>query len=235
VKDRTVETMFDEFERGMERERRRLVEHLKRRGYVKRPDVEEAMIAIPRHLFVPVGQLRSAYVDSPLTIGEEQTISAPHMVAMMAEELAIQPGESILEIGGGSGYHAAIYAYLTGEKGRVTSVERIAALVRQAQRNLAELEKHDIHMGDIEMVHGDGNLGCETGSSFDKISVACTARKVPEALISQLKDGGVMVIPVGSSRVFFGQELLRIEKKGGVVVKERLCSVAFVPLQDGVR
>ena len=227
--------MFDEFEQGMKRERRRLVEHLKRRACIKTVEVEEAMLAIPRHLFVPQGQLRNAYVDSPLSIGEEQTISAPHMVAMMADELAISPGESILEVGGGSGYHAAIYAYLTGKQGTVVSVERIANLVSQAKRNLESLKQHNIPLAEIRLVHADGNLGHEEEAPFDKISVACTAQELPEALIRQLKEGGTMVIPVGSSSVFFGQELLRIEKKGGAIMKKQVCSVAFVPLQDGVR
>ena len=229
-----LRAMSDELEQGMERERRRLVKHLKRRGCIKTTEVEEAMLAIPRHFFVPPGQLRNAYIDSPMSIGEEQTISAPHMVAMMADELAILPGESILEVGGGSGYHAAVYAYLAGKKGKVISVERIGSLISQAKRNLDSLKELGIPTAEIQVVHGDGNRGYEKEAPFDKISVACTAQEVPEALTHQLKEGGTMVIPVGSS-VFFGQELLRIDKKDGTIIRERICSVAFVPLQSGVR
>ncbi|HID72198.1 MAG TPA: protein-L-isoaspartate O-methyltransferase [Thermoplasmata archaeon] len=222
----------------MKKERERLVHNLWRRGYIKSRRVKEAMLAIPRHFFVPEHLLRDAYIDSPLNIGEGQTISAPHMVAMMAEELDIKKGEKILEIGGGSGYHAAIYGYLTGKGGMVVSIERIKVLVERAEKNLRDLksylQKRDINIGEIKFIHGDGRFGYKEESPYHKISVACTAEEIPRALSEQLAEGGKMVIPVGSSLSFFGgQTLVSVEKRDGKLKKRDVCGVAFVPLREG--
>ena len=227
--------MLDHLEKGMKRERVRLLAHLKGRGYLKTAVVEEAMLRVPRHLFVPDRLLGQAHVDSPLSIGEEQTISAPHMVAIMAEELDIKPGERLLEVGGGSGYHAAVYAYLAGPEGLVVSLERVGGLVRQGARNLKELGRYEIPLSPIRLLHRDGKLGYPEAAPYHKISVACTASSVPQALVEQLAEDGVMVLPVGPANPFHGQELLRVERKDGEILKKRLASVAFVPLKTGTR
>ena len=119
-----------------ERERKRLVASLKASGYIKSPEVERAFMSVPRELFVPPDMRDSAYVDSPLPIGHMQTISAPSMIAIMLEALDLAEGQKVLEIGAGSGYHAALVRHVVGPKGRLYTVERIPELAKEAERNL---------------------------------------------------------------------------------------------------
>ncbi|MFQ5919633.1 MAG: methyltransferase domain-containing protein, partial [Thermoplasmata archaeon] len=123
--------------------RERMIERLVRDGVLRTPRVIEAVRAVPRHAFVPRHLRESAYYDTPLTIGSGQTISAPHMVGMMLEYLDLQPGQSVLEIGGGSGYHAALVAQIIGPEGHVFAVERIAALAKKARGRLEKLGLED--------------------------------------------------------------------------------------------
>jgi len=199
-------------------DRKRLVELLRRQGVSE--VVLTAMLHVKRHLFVPSHLSDQAYGDYPLPIGEGQTISAPHMVAMMCDYLELKSGEKVLEIGAGSGYHAAVIAEIIGDEGHVYSVERIQWLVKFARENLQ-------HAGynNVTVILDDGTLGLPEHAPYDKISVTCAAPDVPPPLLEQLKTGGKMVIPIGRYR----QELYLLEKKNGVE-KERKCDVVFVPL-----
>ena len=179
-----------------------------------------AMSSVPRDLFVPEALKSRAYDDTPLPIGLNQTISAPHMVAIMCDLLDLQPGMIVLEVGGGSGYHAAVMATMVGPKGRVYSVERMPELVAMARKNL---EKAGIK--NVTMIEADGSLGLPEHAPYDRISVAATAPKVPESLKQQLKVGGKMVLPVGRDY----QELYLVTRKNGFCVEEKM-GVIFVPL-----
>ncbi|MGB4652474.1 protein-L-isoaspartate(D-aspartate) O-methyltransferase [Methanothrix sp.] len=182
--------------------------------------VLDAMSRIPRELFVPEQLRDRAYEDTPLPIGLGQTISAPHMVAIMSDLLDVRPGMKILEVGGGSGYHAAVLAALTGPQGRVYSVERMPDLAAAARRNLqaAGIEN-------VTVVEGDGSLGLPEHAPYDRISVAASAPKIPEPLKEQLQVGGKMVLPVGGG----SQELILVTRKNGLLAEEKM-GVIFVPL-----
>jgi protein-L-isoaspartate(D-aspartate) O-methyltransferase len=207
-----------EEERGYEEERRRMVELLRTYGVSEK--VLEAMMHVKRHLFVPHHLRDQAYGDYPLPIGEGQTISAPHMVAMMCDYLELRKEEKVLEIGAGSGYHAAVIAEIIGEEGHVYAIERIKWLVEFSRGNLKKAGyKH------VAVMLGDGTLGLPEHAPYDKISVTCAAPDVPPPLLEQLKVGGKMVIPIGR----YMQELYLVEKRNGVE-KERKCDVVFVPL-----
>lgn len=189
-------------------------------GVVRDERVRAALERIPRERFLPDDARRDAYVDAPLPIGAGQTISAPHMVAMMAEALELQPGHRVLEVGGGSGYHAAVLAALVAPGGRVVSVEVVPSLAAAARRALAAVDP----ALPVEVVVGDGSRGHVAGAPYDRISVACAAPRVPPPLIEQLAPDGILVIPVGPPDV---QELLRVRKDGATAP---LCLVRFVPL-----
>ncbi|MCX6650107.1 MAG: protein-L-isoaspartate O-methyltransferase [Methanomassiliicoccales archaeon] len=206
----------------MRDEKASMVRGLKERGLITSPEVERAMLKVPRHLFLPAELKYQAYRDTPLPIGEGQTISAPHMVAMMAEALQLVPGHKVLEIGTGSGYNAAVMAELVGEEGRIITVERHPALAETAERAIKENGYRN-----VTVVVGDGSLGYESEAPYDRISVTCGAPDIPEPLAEQLKENGVMVIPVGWLEF---QSLLRARKVHGILEKENLGSVAFVPL-----
>ena len=187
-------------------------------GSVKE-SVISAMSRVPRELFLPVALKSRAYDDTPLPIGLNQTISAPHMVAIMCDLLDLQPGMTVLEVGGGSGYHAAVMAAMVGP-GHVFSVERMPELVAMAKRNL---EKAGIT--NVTMIEADGSIGLPEHAPYDRISVAATAPKVPEPLKQQLKVGGKMVLPVGRDY----QELYLVTRKNGFSIEEKM-GVIFVPL-----
>ena len=203
-------------------ERARMVERLESQGYVRSARVRSAMLKVERHLFVPDDAAGDAYRDTPLPIGLGQTISAPHMVAMMAELVAPMPGEKVLEIGGGSGDHAAVMAEMVGPEGLVVTIERVPELARECRENLSRAG-----YGRVTVVEGDGALGFPKGAPYDCILVACAARKVPEALVSQLAEGGRMAIPVGGGMY---SELVLATKVGGKIRKTQHGGVAFVPL-----
>ena len=195
-----------------------MVDLLRRQGVST--GVLEAMNRVKRHLFVPPELRDQAYGDYPLPIGGGQTISAPHMVAMMCDYLKLEKGDKVLEIGAGSGYHAAVIAELIGTEGRVYTVERLPLLVDFSTRNL-----RDAGYKNVVVVSGDGTLGLPEHAPFDKICVTCAAPSVPPPLLEQLKTRGRMVIPIGR----YIQELYLVEKKNGIE-KQSKCEVAFVPL-----
>lgn len=207
-----------EMEDEYKEERKRMVDLLRRQGIST--EVLEAMNRVKRHLFVPPELRDQAYGDYPLPIGGGQTISAPHMVAMMCDYLKLERGDKVLEIGAGSGYHAAVIAELIGTEGRVYTIERLPLLVDFSTRNL-----RDAGYKNVVVVSGDGTLGLPEHAPFDKICVTCAAPSVPPPLLEQLKTRGRMVIPIGK----YIQELYLVEKKNGIE-KQSKCEVAFVPL-----
>lgn len=202
-------------------ERRRLIEGLRRRGYIRSDKVEEALLSIPREIFVPPELRDLAYADTPLEIGRGQTISAPHMIAIMCEVLELEEGQNVLEIGAGSGYHAAVVAEIIGEKGHVYSVEIIEELAERARENLRKAGVEN-----VTVVVGDGSIGLPEHAPYDRIYVTCAAPSIPEPLEKQLKEGGIIVIPVG--RVF--STLLKGKKIDKKLEIEELGGCAFVPL-----
>lgn len=179
-----------------------------------------AMSRVPREMFVPDANRSRAYDDMPLPIGGGQTISAPHMVAIMCDLLDLQEGMKVLEVGGGSGYHAAVMADLVGAAGHIYSMERLPELAETARKNL---EKSGFK--NVTVIVGDGSVGLIEHAPYDRISVAATAPEVPEPLKQQLKPGGKMVLPVGRGY----QELILVTRKNGFAVEEKM-GVAFVPL-----
>jgi protein-L-isoaspartate(D-aspartate) O-methyltransferase len=183
--------------------------------------VAEAMERVPRELFVPDGIRHMAYEDHPLPIGEGQTISAPHMVAIMCDVLDLREGMKVLDVGTGSGYHAAVMADLVGPEGHVYSIERVPELVVFARRNLREAG-----IENVTVVEGDGSGGLPEHAPYDRINVAATAPKVPEPLKEQLKVGGKLVIPVGTCY----QELVLVIRTNEGFELEHHGGVVFVPL-----
>lgn len=204
-----------------ESEREALIEKLVKEEYIKSDMVKEAFLNVYRHKFLPENLKHVAYCDSPLEIGLGQTISAPHMVAIMCEALDIKKGQKILEIGAGSGYHAAVVSSLVGGKGHVYSIERLEKLATMASDNLknARIENTTIELG-------DGSEGLEKYQPYDRIYVTCAAPSVPQSLINQLKEGGKLLIPVGKMYC----ELKLIIKHGEKLVSHNLGGCVFVPL-----
>ena len=198
----------------------RLVESLKLELNLSKK-VAEALKKVPRHIFVPRQYRYEAYIDTPLPIGKGQTISAPHMVAIMCELLELEKGEKVLEVGGGSGYHAAVVAEIVGDEGKVVAIERIPELAEKAQKTLKKLGYKN-----IKIVIGDGSKGYPEEAPYDKIYVTASAPDVPRPLLDQLKVGGKMVIPIGK----FIQYLYVVEKKKDKIEKKRWGAVRFVPL-----
>ena len=182
--------------------------------------VLEAMRKVPRHLFVADSQRSSAYADHPLPIGEGQTISQPFMVALMTQALRLTGGETVLEIGTGSGYQTAVLAELSG---RVYSVERIPSLTGRARKVLDSLGYRNV------LVRlSDGTMGWPEHAPYDRILVTAGSPEVPEPLVEQLSVGGVLVVPVGDE---LGQDLMRITKgDNGSLRRERLERCVFVKL-----
>ncbi|MBN2066548.1 MAG: protein-L-isoaspartate(D-aspartate) O-methyltransferase [Candidatus Thermoplasmatota archaeon] len=206
----------------MYRDRReRLVSTLKHQGRITLPAVEQAFLSVPREVFLPDALKDQAYVDTPLEIGHGQTISAPHMVAIMCEALDIHFHQTILEIGAGSGYHAAIVAHMVETTGRVYTIERHASLANQAKENLKRAG-----VTNVLVEQGDGSEGLPQYAPYDRIYVTCASPDIPQPLIDQLVDGGKLLIPVGRMVC----TLKRIEKKGAAIAETDLGGCAFVPL-----
>lgn len=209
-------------------QRKRVVESLIMAGYLKNPRVIKALFNVPRELFVPPHLREYAYVDSPLPIGKGQTISAIHMVAIMTEELDPEPGDIVLEVGTGSGYHAAVLAEIVArqdpqKRGHVYTIERIPELAEFARKNLERAGYSEY----VTVIIGDGTLGYPEKAPFNKIIVTAAAPDVPEPLLKQLADNGKMVIPVGD---LYLQRLLIIEKINGSIHKRWGIECVFVPL-----
>jgi len=181
--------------------------------------VLDAIMKVPRHLFVEEALRGEAYNDHPLPIGHKQTISQPYIVALMTQALELKGDEHTLEIGTGSGYQTAILAQLCE---KVYTVERIRLLLEQARKRLWELGYTNILFKAF-----DGTLGWEEYAPFDAIIVTAGAPRIPQPLIDQLADGGRLVIPVGGK---FSQELIRVTKKNGDLIQKNLGGCRFVDL-----
>lgn len=213
-------------------ERKRLVEQLIEEGVVKSERVKEAMLRVPRHEFIWPNRLEQAYYDTPLPLGDTgQTISAPHMVAIMNELLEVQVGDRILEVGTGGGYHAATLAVLTcpsldSPSPLVYTVEINHVLAEFAKRNFSRLGFDKV----VRVIEGDGSKGYAEASPYDCIVVTAAAPSIPQPLIEQLKTNGRMVIPVQSR--FFEQDLMLLRKdRDGKVKTSNRGPVVFVPLR----
>lgn len=193
-----------------------LIRELARR--IRDERVLAAIAAVPRDVFVPPDLRHEAWQNTSLPIGAGQTISQPYVVARMCELLALRGDESVLDVGTGSGYHAAVLARLAA---RVVSIERHAPLSREAAAALAEAGVRN-----VELVVGDGTLGHPAAAPYDAINVAAgTARGIPPALLEQLADGGRLVIPSGAA-----QRLVLVRRHGDRLERERHDPVRFVPL-----
>lgn len=187
---------------------------------VRDPRILEAMRRVPRHRFVPEPEADEAYGDYPLPIGHGQTISQPYIVAYMCELARLAPTDRVLEVGTGSGYHAAVIAQLVDH---VYSIEMIAELAERAQRTMAGLG-----YGNVSIRQGDGYFGWEEEAPFDAIIVTAAAGHIPPPLIRQLAEGGRMVIPVGAPSTT--QNLVLAEKSAGGIQVHDAIPVRFVPL-----
>ncbi len=199
--------------------RRNMVEDQLRRRGIKDERVLQAFLKVPRHKFVRPQDLWHAYEDFPLSIGYGQTISQPYMVAIMTELLMLNGSERVLEVGTGSGYQAAILAELAKE---VFTIERIPELAHRAEQLLRELGYNNVHV-----FVGDGSKGLLEYAPYDGIVVTAAAPAPPRPLMEQLKDGGRLIVPVGSRKL---QELLRITRKGSEFHIENFGPCLFVPL-----
>jgi protein-L-isoaspartate(D-aspartate) O-methyltransferase len=203
--------------------RRRMVDSQVRARGIAGQRVLEGMLRVPRHEFVPEAYRAQAYEDRPLPIGEGQTISQPYIVASMLEALALTPADKVLEIGTGSGYVTALLAELAAQ---VISVERHATLAAEAARTLEALGYKN-----VKVIVGDGTQGFAPAAPYDAITVAAAAIELPPSLLTQLNQGGRLIIPIGQPE---SQQLQLIRIRGGepeVYLRE---PCRFVPLLPGV-
>ena len=206
-----------------DRERGSMVQdQIEERG-ITHPATLRAMRAVLRHRFVPTERSGDAYDDRPLPIGYGQTISQPYIVAYMTEIVRPRKGFRVLEIGTGSGYQAAVLAEIVDT---VYTIEIVTELEREATERLMTLG-----YSNIRIKNADGYYGWPEYGPFDAIVVTAAAEHIPPPLIAQLKDGGTMVIPVGSP--FLVQTLMLVEKRGGKITTRSLMPVRFVPLTRG--
>ena len=203
------------------REREALVDRLAGRRDLSAA-TERAIRAVPRHAFVPADRQAAAYDDTPLPIGEGQTISAPHMVAIMTDLLEAEEGDRVLEVGTGCGYHAAVTAEVVGA-GNVYSVEYHDSLARQARETLRKAG-----YGDVSVRAGDGREGWPAHAPYDRAYFTCAAPDFPGAVVEQVRAGGLVLAPIGERT----QTLVRARKReDGGLDRERHGGVRFVPLQ----
>ena len=201
------------------RARERMVGRQLRARGIEDEEVLRALGRVPRELFVPEDERRRAYDDAALPIGHGQTISQPYMVAVIVEALAVRPGLSVLDVGAGSGYQAAVLAELGAE---VVAIERIPELAEQARANLAAAGYEG-----VEVVVGDGTLGWPEHAPYDGIAVAAAAPALPQTLYEQLRPGGRLVVPVGGPRAQRLEVIVR-SPEGPAVIHSVPCR--FVPL-----
>lgn len=200
-----------------------LVDDLVAGGYVASQRLEDAMRVVDRALFLPREMAPYAYIDSPLHIGYGQTISAPHMVAIMMEVLEPPRGARCLEVGTGSGYHAALAAEMIGPEGRVLTIERVKELADAASKNLRAAGYADR----VQVILGDGSLGYPSEAPYDRILVTCAAPALPKPLAEQLGEGGRAVVPIGNR---YWQTLYAIDRHGEKLKYREHGGCVFVPL-----
>lgn len=203
-----------------EKDRERLVDVLSRSNRIHRESVLDAVGAVPRHEFVPESHAQQAYHDRPLPIGHGQTISAPHMVAIMTDRLALSPDDRVFEIGTGCGYHAAVVAELVDTT--VSSVEYVPELAESAQQQLD-------HLGyDVRVKTGDGREGWPEHAPYDAAYLTCATPELPAPVVRQIAPGGRIVAPVGEQR----QQLVIAQKEAdGSLTRTTDGYVQFVPIR----
>jgi len=207
----------------MKKEKEQLIDCWLKSGAVKNKRIIAAFRQVKREDFVLSEFKDEAYSDSALPILAGQTISQPTTVVGMLEALELKPGMNILEIGAGSGYNAALMGKIVGKKGKVFTTEIIPGLVSFSRQNL---KKAGIE--NAKVIDTDGSIGYLAGSPYDRIIVTAASPEIPEELIRQLKEGGILVIPVGRE---FGQTMIKARKTKGKLVKEELGEYIFVPLK----
>jgi len=210
-------------EAALAQARERMVEQQIEAREVRDPLTLAALRKVRRHLFVPPESVRLAYQDHPLPIGHAQTISQPYIVAFMTEALGLVGGETVLEVGTGSGYQAAVLAEIAA---RVYTIEIVEPLAREATERLARLGYRN-----VEVRAGDGYQGWPEAAPFDAIMVTAAAPRIPETLKQQLQDGGRLVIPVGDEY----QELIVVTRRGERFEETSVLPVRFVPMTGEVR
>jgi protein-L-isoaspartate(D-aspartate) O-methyltransferase len=199
-----------------------MVRRLRQRGALDRESTAAALQAVPRHEFVPAESRDAAYEDRPLRIGAGQTISAPHMVAKMTDLLALDSGDRVLEVGTGCGYHAAVTSEVVAPS-TVYSVEFEPSLAESARQRLAELGY------DVQVRVGDGHDGWPDHAPYDAAYLTCAPAELPDAVVEQVRPGGVVVGPVGDGR----QTLVRVRRRAdGSLERETHGAVRFVPMRE---
>jgi protein-L-isoaspartate(D-aspartate) O-methyltransferase len=202
-------------------EREAMVEHQLRRRGIAEPHILDAFLSVPREAFVDPKHSHLAYGDHPLPIAAGQTISQPYIVALMIQAAGIKPGDTVLEVGAGSGYAAAVISRIAG---KVISIERQHELVEIARKRVQGLGYDN-----VEIVEGDGTMGWPGCGPYDAVLAAASGSHVPQLLIDQLSPGGRLVMPVGARGEI--QQLIKLTKRRDDSVKrENLGAVRFVPL-----
>jgi protein-L-isoaspartate(D-aspartate) O-methyltransferase len=212
----------------------KLIDSLIKRDILRTAKVIKAMRAVPRTKFLPLDMQSYTSSDTPLPIGSAQTISAPHIVSIMNEALQLEVGHKVLEIGTGSGWHAATIAEIVAPKesprsewGHVYSIEFFKNLAESARKNIMNTGYGDR----ITTINGNGSKGYPEKAPFDRTLVTASTPKVPHPLVNQLKSGGIIVVPVGSPALF--QNLMKFTKQlDGKIKEENLGIVTFVPLAE---
>ncbi|MEK6891791.1 MAG: protein-L-isoaspartate(D-aspartate) O-methyltransferase [Nanoarchaeota archaeon] len=199
-----------------------LIEHWTSLGTIKDKKVIEAFRKVPRDAFLK-DRKEEAYGDYPLPIGEGQTISQPTTVMLMTEALELKEGHKVLEVGSGSGYQAAIISKIIGNKGKLISTEIIPELAEFAKNNIKKLK-----IKNIEIIKHDGSKGYAKGSPYDRIIVTAASPEIPKPLIKQLKENGIIIVPVGN---LIEQIMIKGIKKDNRLIKEEIGQFMFVPLK----
>ena len=203
------------------REREEMVERQLRRRGITEGHILVAFREVPREVFIGTNNVHLAYGDHPLPIEAGQTISQPYIVALMIQAAAIKPGDTVLEVGAGSGYAAAVVSRIAG---KVIGIERRQQLVEVARERLGRLGYDN-----VEIVEGDGTRGWRDGAPYEAILAAASGSHVPRPLVEQLAPGGRIVMPVGDPGAV--QELIKVIKtEDGTLTQQDICAVRFVPL-----
>ncbi len=200
----------------------RLIEELRAMG-IRDERILRAIEEVKREFFVPHGYHQEAYANHPLPIGHDQTISQPYTVAFMLEALELKGGEKVLEVGAGSGWNAALLGWLV-KPGKVIATEIISELAESAEKNVKRAG-----IDNVRVLYADGSLGYEAGAPFDRIIVTAACPDIPALLLEQLADSGTLIAPVGGS--FFGQDMVKLVKKGKKLGRSNLGKFVFVPLR----